>query len=75
MGNLVGNIEKDGEIKDQYGWKKGEVDSDGEAKDANGNVVGTIGRDGEVRDCNGNRIGDANGMSNEQAAYLFFLDN
>ena len=44
-------------------------------KDADGNVVGKICSDGEVRDCNGNRIGDARGMSNEQAAYLFFLDN
>jgi hypothetical protein len=51
----------------------GNVNSDGLVKDDSGNVLGHISDDGDVKDDEGNIIGNAEGMTNEEAAYMYFF--
>jgi hypothetical protein len=63
---------KDGYIKDHCNREVGKV-RDGVVSDSNGNEIGRI-RNGEILDENNNVIGKADGLSDEQAAYLHFFN-
>jgi hypothetical protein len=51
----------------------GNVNDNGLVRDDSGNVLGHISEDGDVKDEDGNLIGNAEGMSNEEAAYMYFF--
>ena len=72
-GIRVGEIDNDGNIRKSDGIRIGDVQSNGDVRDANGIRIGEIDSNGDVRDANGIRIGSAEGMSKEQAAYMFFF--
>ena len=69
-----GNIDSDGVIRDEHGYQSGNVESDGTVRDEHGYQIGKIEDDGTVRDEHGYQIGKAEGMSKEQAAYLYFFN-
>ena len=69
----IGKIDSDGVVRDDCNREKGRVDSDGVVRDDCNREIGRIDDDGVVRDDCNREIGRAEGMSKEQAAYMYFF--
>ena len=68
----VARVDDNGIFRNEDG-EIGNVNSDGLVKDDSGNILGHISDDGDVKDDEGNIIGNAEGMTNEEAAYMYFF--
>ena len=51
----------------------GEIDSKGIIKDVEGQKIGEVDANMNVKDENGNKIGEAKGITQQQAAYIYFF--
>ena len=69
----VGRFDNDGVFRDECNREQGRVDNDGVVRDECNRELGRIDNDGVVRDANNNEIGRADGISNSQAAYMYFF--
>ena len=69
----VAEIDKNGVFKNQNGDKMGEIDSKGIIKDVEGQKIGEVDANMNVKDENGNKIGEAKGITQQQAAYIYFF--
>ena len=71
----LGRFDRDGVIKDHCNRELGRIDSDGVVRDRCNYELGRIDSDGVVRDRSNREIGRAEGISKEQAAYMYFFNN
>ena len=69
----VGRFDDDGVFRDEYNREQGRVEDDGVVRDEYNREIGRIDSDGVVRDSCNNEIGRAEGVSNEEAAYMYFF--
>ena len=69
----VGRFDDDGVYRDENNREPGRVEDDGVVRDENNREIGRIDSDGVVRDSCNNEIGRAEGISNEEAAYMYFF--
>ena len=70
--NEVARFDDNGVFRDEDG-EIGRVNDDGVVHDNSGNQLGHISDDGDVKDNEGNIIGHAEGMTDEEAAYMYFF--
>ena len=69
----IGKIEDDGVVRNSCNRQIGKIDDDGVVRDSCNRQIGKIDDDGVVRDSCNREIGRAEGISKEQAAFMYFF--
>ena len=70
----MGKVERDGTVRDRSNSSIGKVESNGTVRDRSNSYLGKVESDGTVRDRNNSTIGRVEGVSQRDAAVIFFFD-
>ena len=72
-GGYRGKVESNGRVYDQTGSYQGKIDSNGSVYDRTGSYQGKIESNGRVYNRSGSYMGQAQGITTQKAACLFFF--